>query len=241
MRAAVSCPTGSIRTEQPDSLSKEATKSFPLPTGVPGIYFNGYSSRHTFGASSWLATSDDFAIMFDCPRYNEKLATAIEETTAAIGGVKYLVISHSDDVYGHEKWAKRLSISRVIHAKEISKHQGTDACELPLTDEQFPYQLAPGFELIHVPGHSRGSIALLHHPSASLFTGDHLASGVTNELTGFPRYNFYSWQVQIESVLKLKDVPFRHIWPGHGRQTHFASENEKNAAIVDAVERMKHQ
>lgn len=50
-------------------------------------------------------------------------------------------------------------------------------CEIKLEGEG-PWQFPGGEEelqIIHTPGHTYGHCVLLHKPSQSLFTGDHLA------------------------------------------------------------------
>lgn len=47
----------------------------------------------------------------------------------ALGGVKYMVLSHRDDVADHKKWASEMGCSRIMHETECNRHQGTDAVE----------------------------------------------------------------------------------------------------------------
>lgn len=250
LRALLACPTGSIRTETPIELMRQAASSFPLSvtgtlsaTPVPDVFYNGFSSRDSFGCASWLLIHPDrnpYAIMFDCPRFFRPLAEAIKKTAEPVGGVKYIVLSHRDDVAWHAEWAAALGAERVIHSEECTESQGTDKCEVKLSDGDFPYKLADGAELLHMPGHSVGSITLLHSPSQSLFTGDHLAyCPRLQNLAASTMYCKQSWKLQIESVEKLKDVPFLHGWPGHGRHFHFMDEQERQRKIGEAVEFMR--
>ena len=43
----------------------------------------------------------------------------------ALGGAKYMVLSHKDDVADHAKWAEALGLQRIIHADEVTARQGT--------------------------------------------------------------------------------------------------------------------
>lgn len=244
LQAMVSCPTGSIRTETPEPLAKQAAASFPIPATdrerkeVRDVYFNGYSSKNSFGASSWLALSANVAAIFDCPRYSGNLANNIEKL---VGNRKlYLVLSHRDDVDGHAKWSERLKCQRIVHAAECNSFQRTDECEIKLRDSQFPYKLDDGLIIFHVPGHTKGSICLLHEPSKSLFSGDHIAfSSRVNELVAFRPYNSYSWDAQIESIATLADLNFKYIWPGHGRKVEFIHEHERREQIEALTSRMR--
>jgi hypothetical protein len=50
--------------------------------------------------------------MVDLPRFNSKLAQTIEEE----GGIEKIIITHSDNIEGHEKWKARFpDVQRIIH------------------------------------------------------------------------------------------------------------------------------
>lgn len=249
LRAVLACPTASICTESP-MLTLQAAESFPLPvtgtlspTPVPDVFYNGFTSRESFGCASWLLIHrgrNPYAIMFDCPRFYRPLADAINKTAEAVGGVKYIVLSHKDDTAWHAEWAAALRAKRVIHSEECTESQGTDECEVKLSSSDFPYKLADGAELLHMPGHSVGSITMLHRPSESLFTGDHIAYFPRlHNLAASTMYCTHSWKLQIESVERLKDVPFLHGWPGHRRHFHFTDEQQRRRKIEEAVEFMR--
>jgi len=87
-----------------------------------------------------------------------------------------------------------------------------------------------GVQIVHVPGHTSGSIALWHAPSKAMFTGDHL--GWSERMGGvsiFPRYNRDGIARQVGSVEKLLEYDFLHVLPGHGRRF----------TVRDAAERLK--
>lgn len=44
----------------------------------------------------------------------------------AMGGVKYIFLTHRDDVAEHAKWAKALGAERIMHIKETNEKQGTE-------------------------------------------------------------------------------------------------------------------
>lgn len=168
-----------------------------------------------------------------------RLAENIRRLTADVGGVKYIVLSHRDDVAGHAEWAEALGATRVIHRAECNSRQRTDECEVQLTDDDFPYQLGDGTELLHTPGHTKGSICMLHRPTESLFTGDHFAYSAREEaLEAFSQYCGYSYETQLKSVEMLAEVPFLHMWPGHGRHFHFSDAEDRRRKIGEAVVRL---
>lgn len=122
----------------------------------------------------------------------------------AAGGLKYIFLTHRDDVSDHAKWAERFPDAvRIIHKAEINRRQGTDKVERQL-DGEGPWQLddagdhqarspptpplgarfacgpAPhpqrhALQVLFVPGHTPGCLALHYTPSSCLFTGDTLA------------------------------------------------------------------
>lgn len=116
--AAVACPTGSIRTERAMPEAAAARDAFPKPVdaqALPNVYHLGWHSAASFGATPYLLSfhaptagtiggtgppAEKTNVMIDCPRYNSRLAKALE----ARGGVHLLLLTHKDDVSDHNKW-----------------------------------------------------------------------------------------------------------------------------------------
>lgn len=180
--------------------------------------------------------------MVDSPRFSLPLAKALLE----FGGVRYVFLTHRDDVADAAAWAQHFGAARVIHAADVTRE--TQAAEHVLSGSGpwgFPRGSYDGAEggprpasagddalVLHVPGHTAGSLALLHRPSRSLFSGDTLAhSAGLGRLTVFPRFCWHSLELQLASVAALVDHDFRHLLPGHGRRVHFLSKAAKDAAL----------
>jgi glyoxylase-like metal-dependent hydrolase (beta-lactamase superfamily II) len=86
------------------------------------------------------------------------------------------------------------------------------------------------------PGHTKGHCALLYTPDAALFSGDTLAwSERLGRLTLWPRYNWWRFDAQRESVAALGRLPWRVVLPGHGRRRVFDSDAERAAAVEAAL------
>lgn len=246
--AAIACPTGSIRTETPTRDAKTAQSMFPLAVNdEKTVFYLGYTSRDTFGASAWLCITPERSFMIDVPRYNSALAKHIDEVIAKhapSGKLDYIVLTHSDDVAGHDAWAKRFpDTERIIHAAEANGRQKTDECEIKLRlgeDGHLDrYKLASGVEIVHVPGHTRGSIAVVDANSKSLFSGDHIFhSQHLGRLGASTRYCSFSWEVQQTSVAKLANEPFLSIYPGHGRMHTFRDEEDRRQGILETADWM---
>ncbi|MCL7045686.1 hypothetical protein MKW94_023866, partial [Papaver nudicaule] len=79
-----------------------------------GYYDCGYHSEASYGATSYFITHPDGNILVDSPRYTERLARRIE----TLGGVRYMFLTHKDDVADHDKWSKRLGCDRVLHSQD---------------------------------------------------------------------------------------------------------------------------
>ena len=44
----------------------------------------------------------------------------------SMGGVRWMVLSHKDDVADHARWARELGCKRIIHSDETTRSQGTE-------------------------------------------------------------------------------------------------------------------
>ena len=233
LQAAIACPTGSIHTQGAHELLKTAAESFPMKTEVEGVYYCGYTSPDTFAASSWLLETELGTVLVDCPRYSPLLAKKLKKMN-----VRFLVMTHNDDVAGHQKWVDELGVTRVMHQADANRHQGTDKCEMQLQDDQFPFELVPGVKIYHIPGHTRGSIGVLHEKSQTFCSGDHVGGRANGELSAFPMYCSYSWNVQQESMRMMATLPFKNLLPGHGRPVYLDSAEHMQEQIQKAAEMM---
>ena len=97
-----------------------------------------------------------------------------------------------------------------------------------------PWRLPDGstdIDIIHTPGHTRGSIVLHYKPAKVLFTGDHLAFDDDNELTIMRQYNAFSVREQLTSVAKLEGLDALLLLPGHDRRGKFADGADRAAQL----------
>jgi glyoxylase-like metal-dependent hydrolase (beta-lactamase superfamily II)/ferredoxin len=215
LQALVACPTASIGT-----VEKAADiKSVVYPVAVAeNVFYCGYHSEQSFGAASYLIQRPDGNILIDSPRFVPTLAKQLE----VLGGVKYLYLTHRDDVADHQKFHDHFGCDRILHKDDVSRT--TQNVEIQLTGDE-PIQFADDVLIIPVAGHTRGHTVLLYR-NTFLFTGDHLAySPNRKHLYAFRDACWYSWQVQTESMKKLQAYSFEWVLPGHGRRLH-ATRNE---------------
>jgi glyoxylase-like metal-dependent hydrolase (beta-lactamase superfamily II) len=212
MRAAmalVACPTASIGTSTKGDAAAAASAFPELLDG--DVYYCGYAAESSFGASSYLVRRPEGNVLVDSPRAAKPLMKRIAE----LGGVRTMVLSHRDDVADHAAIHAAFGCARVIHRSDIQG--GTAAAEIPV-DGRDPVRLDADLTVLPVPGHTRGSIALLYR-DAVLFTGDHLwFSETLGRLHASRSVCWYSWAEQTRSMERLLDVSFEWVLPGHGRR-----------------------
>jgi glyoxylase-like metal-dependent hydrolase (beta-lactamase superfamily II)/ferredoxin len=228
LMALVSCPTSSIGTVHKRD-PREAMRALPDPVDE-GVYFCGYSSAASYGATSWLVQRAEGNLLIDSPRAARPLLKRLEE----LGGVEQLFLTHRDDVADHAVFAKRFGCTRILHRRDLGRD--TAAVERPL-DGDDPIALGRGVTAIPVPGHTRGSTALLVD-ERWLFTGDHLWWS-EGGLHMSRSVCWYSWPQQLASLERLLDFRFEWILPGHGRRWRAPSAAAMRAEIERLLARLR--
>jgi glyoxylase-like metal-dependent hydrolase (beta-lactamase superfamily II)/ferredoxin len=220
-RALVACPTASIGAAE-KSGAVEAVREFPMAV-APNVWYCGFASPKSFGGSSYFVQHAGGNWLIDSPRYVEHLARRFEE----MGGVRYLFLTHRDDVADADKYAARFGAERIIHRLELSAQPDAER----VIDGMEDVELAPEFVAIPTPGHTRGHCALLHREF--LFSGDHLWwSRRRGRLTASRDVCWYSWPEQVRSVRKLAGYEFEWVLPGHGERVHFAREEMRREMVT---------
>jgi glyoxylase-like metal-dependent hydrolase (beta-lactamase superfamily II) len=219
MQALLSCPTASIGTiEKPQDI-KQAQASFPILV-TDNIYHCGYHSEKSYAAASYLIQIPDGNILVDSPRFTPPLVKRLEE----MGGIKYLYLTHRDDVADHQKFRDHFQCDRILHQDEINT--GTKDVEYQLSGID-PIQFSQDIVIIPVPGHTKGHTVLLYQ-NKFLFSGDHLAfRRHLGHLGAFRDACWYSWTEQTASMKKLAHYDFEWVLPGHGRRYHADLETMK--------------
>lgn len=219
LQALLACPTASIGTIEKPKDIKDAQQSFPILV-AENVYHCGYHAENSYGAASYLIQHPEGNILVDSPRFTPPLVKRLEE----IGGIRYMYLTHRDDVADHQKYAKHFGCERILHQDDVN--HGTRDVEIQLRGNE-PYQLTSELLIIPVPGHSKGHTVLLYN-NRFLFTGDHLAWSTSREqLVAFRDVCWYSWTEQLQSMKKLANYSFEWVLPGHGRRYHADVETMK--------------
>jgi glyoxylase-like metal-dependent hydrolase (beta-lactamase superfamily II) len=227
LRALVACPTGSIGTAGKARVA-EAVAEFPM-TLEDGVSYCGFNSPKSFGGNSYFLEHPDGNWLIDAPRYVKHLVRRF----AGRGGLRYIFLTHRDDVADAGKYAKRFGAERIIHRLELSAQPDAER----VMDGMAPVELTPGFLAIPTPGHTRGHCALLV-AERFLFSGDHIWwSRNRGRLTASRSVCWYSWERQVESVALLEGFRFEWVLPGHGERAHFPAEEMRRQVrrLIDAT------
>src|SRR3954452_22617709 len=227
IRALLACPTGSIGQADPVE-TRDALRDFPMPL-AGGVSYCGFNSRKSFGGNSYFVEHPDGNWLVDSPRFVEHLARQFADR----GGIRYIFLTHRDDVADAAKYAARFGAERIIHRLELSSQPDAER----VIEGFEPIVLAPDFLAIPTPGHTRGHCALLYR-NEFLFTGDHIWwSRNRGRLTASRDVCWHSWREQVASVALLEGYSFEWVLPGQGERAHFGRHEmrEQVARLIASV------
>jgi len=231
LKALITCPTASIGTLS-NRNARAAVAAYPEAID-DNVYFCGFASESSYGASSYLIVRPEGNLLIDSPRFATPLVKRIEK----MGGVRLMFLTHRDDVADHEKWASHFGAERILHRDDISR--STSGVERAVTGRD-AVELDRDLLAIPTPGHTRGHTVLLYR-DRYLFSGDHLWwSAAYNSLNASQSVCWYSWSEQTRSMEQLLDYQFEWVLPGHGRRVHLSSSLMREQ-LESCVTRMRRQ
>jgi glyoxylase-like metal-dependent hydrolase (beta-lactamase superfamily II)/ferredoxin len=223
--ALITCPTASIGTTAKHDLGP-AIASFPEPIDET-VHFCGFASDASYGASSYLIVRPEGNVLVDSPRFTAPLVRRIED----LGGVRWMFLTHQDDVADHRKFHEHFGCDRILHEEDAGF-----AVERPIRGLD-PVRLDDELLILPTPGHTAGHQVLLHR-DRFLFTGDHLWwDPESRRLAASRRYCWHSWSAQRRSMARLLDLSFEWVLPGHGAR-HHAAPAVMHRELEDLVRRM---
>jgi glyoxylase-like metal-dependent hydrolase (beta-lactamase superfamily II)/ferredoxin len=226
-RALLACPTGSVGGPLRKDL---VARAFPMPLDGP-VSLLGYASPDSFGATSYLVERPEGNLLVDGPRWNGHLEQALE----ARGGLRWVLLTHRDDVADAGRYARRFGAEVVVQEADA------DAAPegVPVRTFQDSLEVQRGIVAFHTPGHTRGH-AMFLVDDTWLFTGDSLhGSRTTGDLGAWEGVCWYDWDAQGDSLERLgRERTFSWVLPGHGGRFH-APPEEMRARLLALVERMR--
>ena len=223
MRALLACPVGSIGTAHPNN-AREVMQDFPMrlnPDAPEKVYYCGFNSPDSYGGNSYFIQHPDGNWLIDSPRFIPHLVSQFE----ALGGLRYIFLTHRDDVADADRYAEKFGAQRIIHREELSAQPDAEI----VFEGVEPVRFAEEFRLIPTPGHTKGHSVLLYKHQY-LFTGDHLWwNRETRDLGASRSYCWYSWEAQKESMVRLAEETFEWVLPGHGDRMRLDKSDMKRA------------
>ncbi len=227
-RALLACPTGSIGTRR-SNHSSEVTEDFPLPV-EEGVFYCGFNSPKSFGGNSYFIQHPQGNWLVDSPKFLPPLVRKFQEK----GGLRYIFLTHQDDVAEAAKYAEKFGAQRIIHEEDKGAQPGAEI----IIKGMDIVEIEPAFTLIPTPGHSRGHCVLLYG-NKFLFTGDHLWwRRKRRQLGASQNVAWYSWRKQTESMERLLRFDFEWVLPGHGQSVKLPPP-EMRKELGQLVGRMK--
>jgi glyoxylase-like metal-dependent hydrolase (beta-lactamase superfamily II) len=234
LMALVACPTSSIGTD-PLRDAAPGVDAFPeLLDESAQVYFCGFTAESSFGATSYLVRREDGNVLVDSPRAAGPLLRRMDE----MGGVRWMFLTHRDDVADHRRFRERFRCERILHARDVGA--GTRDVERRLEGDE-PHRIADDLLVIPTPGHTAGSAVLLYREQF-LFTGDHLMGTEDGGALEAGRdVCWYSWPDQIRSMERLLDLRFEWVLPGHGGRYRAASPAAMRRELEDLVAQMRRE
>jgi len=186
------------------------------------------------GASCWIV---------DCGFTPDPLLDAVREQDLRVEKI-VLTHAHSDHIAGLTR-ARSLFPEAPIVMHELERDWLADpmlnlsaAMGLEITAPSADAFIAHGdtlgigavaFRIAHVPGHSPGSVALIHEPSRTAIVGDTLFSGSIGR-TDLPGGDFDTLERSIREHLYTLD-PETVCYPGHGPSTTIGRELATNPFV----------
>ena len=226
--ALLSCPVNAIGVQINKEEIRKAKKKLPLKLHED-LYFCSYNSEKTFGSNSYLLKTTNGNILIDSPKYVKPLLEKLE----ALGGIKYIYLTHKDDIGEYLKFKEYFNAEVIFHENDFNVSIKT--ADIILSGQE-DYILNKNVKIIQVPGHTKGHTVLLYKDKY-LFTGDHLAYKTKYEhLYMFKNHCWYDWKKQIASLNKLLNYRFSHLYAGHG--ANFVTTHEKmKDKIKECLER----
>jgi len=136
--ALQACPVAAIGTSR-EPLRQTPSDGFPAlisPHPAGDVYYCGWASRRSFGASSWLVVrpGGNGNVLIDSPRFAQPLARRLRQ----LGSLAAIVLSHRDDVADHALWAREFGCPRWIHAADPNAGPYGRSCSAATTSGGAP-------------------------------------------------------------------------------------------------------
>lgn len=172
-----------------------------------------FNNQYFYGekVATYLINLDNKVVLFDLPTYSEE----IESYLRSLNKPLMAILSHGPcGIKDGKIWQKNLKLQVYLHKLDINNQW----LELK-PDHTFAIlpDIDKSIEIIHTPGHTPGSVCLLHKDSRSLFTGDTFAGDKDGSVRNFLEDPDASGnlQLRLKSCKKLMQFEFSKVLPFH--------------------------
>lgn len=160
---------------------------------------------------TYLINLSDKAILFDLPTYSSEIESYLRSLNKPLLGI----LSHAPcGIQDGQVWQRNLNLRIYLHESDL----GNEWLSLK-PDSTFinPPHIDNAIELIHTPGHTPGSICMLHKDSKCLFSGDTFSGNANGSVRNFlkdPDANG-NLQLRLKSCKRLLALNFEKVLPFH--------------------------
>ncbi|GAB4293104.1 MAG: MBL fold metallo-hydrolase [Myxococcota bacterium] len=206
----------------------------------------------TFIGASYCVNSDDAPVLIDCaiPIERRGVIFGIKKIGFSPKDIRAVMLTHDHpDHSGNAGYFEEIGVNIYCHEEEAESLKG--CCATPSFEFSPPRPVARtimktalallmqrppivahklfkapesflGFEVIHLPGHTKGSVAYLHKSSGTLFCGDALLCALPpwtiRQKLALPEKAFcYDYTQALNSLKKLYAIDFDNLCAGHGK------------------------
>ena len=219
---------------------------------IPGIHrIDGVR-----GANAYLVIGQDQMLVIDTglPGNAKRIAAYVERLGKDVSNIKFIILTHADiDHIGSAAELKRMTGARLaIHADDAPILRGKQSFKTLRGPLGFLFKLAMrlthfhpvepdiiliadseigGFRIIHVPGHTNGSICI-YKPGRVVFVGDALKSDSSGNPKPPSRMASLDQAKARASLIRIAALDFDTLLPGHGAPVvGNASQKLKNMVV----------
>lgn len=192
----------------------QAEQSQPFTKLQENIYEINDQYFYEEKVHTYLIELNDKVLLFDIPTYSKE----VKEFILTFNKPSYAILSHgSCGIEDGIKWQNEIGTKVYAH-KNDEKHPWIRMkpdvlfVEMPKFDQSV--------EVIHVPGHSAGSICVLETKSKSLFTGDTFYGNENGEIIDFTKESqsdYKNLDERIKSCKNLLNYEFENVYPFHNK------------------------
>ncbi len=176
--------------------------------GRPDVLWIAAYDDATYHAQSYLVLHPKGNLLVDVPAYQVDVIRAIQRR----GGVRYIFITHKDDIGAAASFHEFFQARIIIHKSEARYVQGVEV-EVPFEGD---FMLNSDIAIVHLPGHTPGSSALLDlRPPGVLFIGDALNIHPQGQLFVPPHPWDFDPVLKRVVLRKLLQYDFELILPAH--------------------------